>query len=324
MPLPDSATPPPRPPAPLSMAPWRTWLAVVGAVACLLCAGLATAQPYSEWVHYRRLDLETPWGPQRVLVTLPRLGGHREHPPGERYPLVVALHGRGEAQQGPERGYLGWATRYGLPDHFGAMMRGRLYASDYRGYVRQAHLDAVNESLRAQPFRGVMVVTPYIPDVGRDGVGSARIREIGDWIAGPLLASVRERFDGAARTREGTAIDGISLGGRVALTVGFAHPEVFGAVGGMQPAIRGDEEALAARALEAAAASPQRIRLLSSEEDPFLRATRTLSEQLRERRVPHRLTVVPGPHDYSFNRGPAGLEMLYFYDRALAREPLPE
>ena len=203
-------------------------------------------------------------------------------------------------------------------------MRGRLYASDYRGYVREAHLDAVNASLRERPFRGLMVVTPYIPDVGREGVASERLAEIGDWLSGPLLEAVRERFDGAARTREGTSIDGISLGGRVALTVGFAHPEVFGVVGGMQPAIRGDEAALASRALEAAEVQPQRIRLLSSEEDPFLEATRALSRALGERRVSHRLTVVPGPHDYGFNRGPAGIEMLYFHDRALAREPLPE
>ena len=294
------------------------------ATLCSLVAAVAFAQPESEWVHYRRLDVESPWGTQRVLVTFPRLGGHREHPPGERYPIVVALHGRGEAQQGPERGYLGWTTRYGLPDHFGALMRGRLYASDYRGYVREAHLDAVNASLRERPFRGLMVVTPYIPDVGREGVASERLAEIGDWLSGPLLEAVRERFDGAARTREGTSIDGISLGGRVALTVGFAHPEVFGVVGGMQPAIRGDEAALASRALEAAEVQPQRIRLLSSEEDPFLEATRALSRALGERRVSHRLTVVPGPHDYGFNRGPAGIEMLYFHDRALAREPLPE
>ena len=84
------------------------------------------------------------------------------------------------------------------------------------------------------------------------------------------------------------------------------------------------EAALASRALEAAEVQPQRIRLLSSEEDPFLEATRALSRALGERHVTHRLTVVPGPHDYGFNRGPAGIEMLYFHDRALAREPLPE
>src|SRR5690606_15994136 len=144
--------------------------------------------------------------------------------------------------------------------------------------------------------------------------------QVGDWLAGPLLEAVRERFPGAARTREGTGIDGVSMGGRVALEAGFAHPEAFGSVGAIQPAIRGMEEALAERA--ARASSPQRLHLLSSDEDPFLGATRELASALTDRRVAHTLSVVPGPHDYAFNRGPAGLEMLLFHDRALAREAM--
>lgn len=290
---------------------------------CLLALASTTgAQPYSEWVHYRRLDLETPWGEQRVLVTFPRRGDRLEHPPGERYPVVIALHGRGEALQGPERGYLGWTLLYGLPDAFGVLQRGRVFLADYRRFARPAHLAYVNQSLRRRPFEGVMVVTPYTPDIGGEEVGSPLIEEYGDWLAGPLLAALREQLDGAARGRDATAIDGVSLGGRLALEVGLSHPEAFGAVGGMQPAIRGVEEPLADLALAAARTDPQRIRLLTSDDDPFLFATRRLSMELRERRVPHTLTVTPGPHDYEYNRGPGSHELLLFHDRALAREPL--
>lgn len=114
------------------------------------------------------------------------------------------------------------------------------------------------------------------------------------------------------------------MGGRVALEVGFSHPEAFGAVGGIQPAIRGDEEALATMAAEAARANPARVRLLSSDGDPFLEPTRRLSAALGERQLAHTLTVVPGPHDYAFNRGPGSLELLLFHDRALAREPIAD
>lgn len=277
------------------------------------------AQPESEFVHYRRIDLPSPWGEQRVLVTYPRRADRMPHPPGERYPLLVALHGRGEARPA-RRAHVAWASVYRLPDAFAALMRGRVGNADYRGFVRPEHLEYVNERLRAEPFRGVMVVTPYVPDVMGEPLGSARMRELGDWLAGPLLEAVRARFDGAARTREGTGIDGISMGGRVALEVGLAHPESFGAVSAMQPAIRGHEDALAERA--AGVAHPQHLRLLSSDDDPLLEPTRRLSRALGERRLRHTLSVVPGPHDYAFNRGPAGLEMLLFHDGALAHEPL--
>lgn len=295
---------------------------VLLATALVASAALTSAQPASDAVHYRRLELEAPWGAQRVLVTFPRRTDRLQHPPGERYPMVVALHGRGEAN--PERGHIGWASRYGLADAFSVLSRNRVTAADYRGFVRDPHLDYVNESLRARAFGGVMVVTPYVPDVSSEVIGSARMRALGAWLAGPLLEAVRAGLPGAARTREGTGIDGVSMGGRIALEVGFAHPEAFGAVGGIQPAVRGDEEALATMAADAALRHSQRIRLLSSDEDPFLAPTRRLSERLAEQQLSHTLTVVPGPHDYVFNRGPGSLELLLFHGRTLAREPLPD
>lgn len=295
------------------------------AVCFALALGLALtpssdAQPESEWVHYRRMDVDTPWGAQRVLITFPRRGDRLEAPPGQRYPVVIALHGRGEALQGPERGYMGWANRYGLADAFRTLQRGRVFPPDYR-FWRPAHLSYINQSLRRRSFEGVIVVNPYTPDIGGEDVGATLVREYGDWLAGPLLEQLREEFPGAARGRDATGIDGISLGGRLALEVGFRHPDVFGAVGGMQPAIREVEGELADVAAEAAGVRPQRVRLLSSDDDPFLWATRRLSNELRERQLPHTLTITPGPHDYDYNRGPASHELLLFHDRALAREP---
>lgn len=281
------------------------------------------ADEQEEYVHYRRMTVATSFGERNVLVTYPRRRDRREHPPGERYPIVVALHGQTEALSGPRRGHLGWAFLYRLPTALNAVLRGRLARSDYQGFVRDEHLAYVNATLRARPFRGVAVVTPYMPNIS-GAVGADAVREYGDWVAGPLLAAVRERYPGLAQTRDGVAIDGVSLGGRVALEIGFRHPESFGVVGGMQPAIRNLEEDLGALALEAARARPQRVRVLSSLDDPFLWATRRLSTALRERRVPHTLTVVPGPHDYAFNRGPGSIELLLHGDAALLHEPVDE
>ena len=303
----------------------RPKLHLVLCVAALTAAlwpprGGAQLREGQEYVHYRHLTVATSFGERRVLVTYPRREDRQPHPPGERYPIVIALHGQGEALAGPNRGHLGWVLDYRLPTTFSALLRGRLSRSDYLGHVGDEHLEWTNAALRQQEFRGVAVVTPYMPNIGGP-LGSERIREYGDWLAGPLLDAVRERFPGLAQTRDGTGIDGVSLGGRVALEVGFAHPDVFGVVAGMQPAVRNQEEALSELALEAARERPQRVRLLSSHGDHFLWSTCRLSTELRERRVPHTLTIVPGPHDYEFNRGPGGIEMLLTMDRALLHEP---
>ena len=75
-------------------------------------------------------------------------------------------------------------------------------------------------------------------------------------------------------------------------------------------------------ALAPLADGTQHIRLLSSDDDPFLGVTRDLSEALLARHIDHDLVVTPGPHGYDFNRGPGGIELLYFHDRVLAREPM--
>ncbi len=296
--------------------------AVAGALS--MCALLAAAQPLagqsrSEVVHHRHLRVDSPWGSQRVLVMFPRLPGSAEHPRDRRWSLLVALHGQGEARRGVERGFLGWSVDYRLPSAFEALGRGRLAMRDFGGLVRADHLAAVNASLARERFPGLMVACPYTPDLMSEPAGSAQIVAWSDWVAGPMLEAIRAQLPGAARGRASTGIDGVSLGGMLALEAGLRHPEVFASVGALQPAVRGREAAIAGLAR---ADGEQRIRLLTSDDDPFLEPTRALSERLRERHVAHDLAIVRGPHDYAFNRGPGGLEMLLFHGRALASEPL--
>lgn len=275
-------------------------------------APTGSAQRESTFVRYHHFRMDTPWGNQRALLMIPR----RALSSGERWPLLVALHGMGEARRGPERGFLAWPLDYQLGDAFAALYRGRLVERDYGGLVRAAHLRSANAELARHPFEGVVVVCPYTPDLLGEAVGGAETLRWGEWVAGPLLARVRAELpDLVSDERAATGIDGVSLGGMLSIEVGFRHPEAFGSVGAIQPAIRGREASLAELA-----GDHQRIRLLSSERDPFLLATRTLSERLRERHVAHEIAVVPGPHDYAFNRGPGGLEMLRFHDRALRSE----
>jgi enterochelin esterase-like enzyme len=291
---------------------------VTAFIAALLVACVAIAQAPSEAVHFRQIHVRAIDGTdQRVLVTFPRRADGRDHPQGERLPVVIALHGQGEARRGAERGFLGWVSDYHLPDAFAALARGGLTSDDYQGFVRDEHLAARNAALATRPFGGLIVVTPYTPDLMAEPPGSDQLRAYGDWLAGPVLAAVRAELPFAAQTREGTGIDGVSLGGMVALDVGLSHAQTFGSVGGIQPAVRDRVSALASLA-----DGTQHVRLLSSDDDPFLRVTRELSAALLARRVEHELIVTPGPHGYDFNRGPGSIELLFFHDRVLTREPL--
>ncbi len=284
----------------------------------------AGAQDRAQWVHQRFLEIDGYDGTrQRVVITYPRRDDGRSHPPDERYPVVIALAGRGESQLPPNRGALAWYLQYNLPEAFGALARGRLTPSDYKLMVRQPELEMVNASLAARPFRGVMVVSPYTPDLMEDPANGERVTAFGDWLAGPLLNALRQQMPFAARGRDSTGIDGVSLGGLLALETGFAHPETFAAVGGIQPAIRGRVGPLSSAASHARdGGDTQAIRLLTSDEDPFRAPTEELSRRFRGAQISHRLELFPGPHGYVFNQGPGAIELLRYFDEVLVHEPL--
>jgi hypothetical protein len=289
----------------------------VGAAVCVAAAA-ATAQTRSDWVHHRMIYVPAPdgRGSQRVLLTYPR----RERLPRDApqaLPVLVALHGAGESVHPPSRACLAWSVDYHVDDAFAALLGGRPLREAYAGLVTDARLAAVTASLRARPFRGLVLVTPYTPNLLGEAPGSDAVRAYGDWLAGPVLAAVRREVltvEGAAST----GIDGVSLGGRLALEVGLAHPEAFGVVGAIQPALGpGVVEALGVQAARTLAGRP--LRLLGSDEDPGLPALRALSSSLRRARVAHDLVVARGPHGYAFNRGPGSVELLFHHGDALAR-----
>jgi pimeloyl-ACP methyl ester carboxylesterase len=240
----------------------------------------------------------------------------------ERWPIVIAFHGMGESKAGRDKGYRAWTERYNLAEAYEAMLGGPLTKGNFGGLVRDAELTRLNAELAAVPFKGVFVVGVYTPDLLAEVGHPERIDAFAKWAAHKLVPKVRDTFPIADSGPRQVGVDGVSLGGMVALEVGLRYPEVFGAVGTMQPAIRGREEELAERAAEAAKIAPQALRLLSSDNDPLLPVTKNLSAALRKRYIAHTLVVTPGGHDYAFNQGPGAMELLHFHDRAL-REAAP-
>jgi hypothetical protein len=258
----------------------------------------------------------SPIGPTRVAVLVPTTRA-----PGERWPVLVALHGWGEAARGPEEGVWGWPHDYELGASDAELRRRRLRVEAFLGFVSPARYDSLRRDLTRRPYRGMIVVTPYTPDVlSPDGGDPSAAWS--DWLVSTVLPRVRAELP-ALPTREATGIDGVSLGGLLALETGLRHPETFGVVGALQAAVRNRVPRVLGRYVASPTRPAQRIRLLGTRSDRLTRDITALDAAMTERHIPHDLRVVEGPHDYIFNRGAGGVEMLLFHDRALRGEPAP-
>jgi hypothetical protein len=237
---------------------------------------------------------------------------------GERFPVLIALHGRGEMLKGPERGARGWIDDYGLYRALERIRRPPLRGDDLRGLYDSPALGRLNHALNLRPYRGLIIVSPYTPELFSGDSAFEAAGSFADFLVGEVLERVYRETPAMGRA-ETTGIDGVSLGGRAALLVGFHRPKAFAVVSSLQAAFDVDDAPeLAVRSRRARAENPKLlIRLLTSEGDYFLQANLAISAALKRAGVEHELLVVPGPHDYEFNRGPGVFEMLAFHDRTL-------
>lgn len=251
-----------------------------------------------------------------VAVSVPSGG------PGQRFPVLVALHGRGESVKGSAAGARGWLDDYQLNRALGRLAQPPLTAQDFEGYVTEARLSELNRGLAAHPYAGLIVVCPYVADVLRGEAAFEEAERLAAFITEELLPRVYRKTP-AIGTAASTGIDGVSLGGRAALLVGLGRPRAFGSVGGLQPAFDASElDRVAELGQRARSENPAlALRLLTSDEDYYRATTESLSAALHGRGVAHVFVRVPGTHSYRFNRGPGGYEMLLFHDRVLRGLP---
>jgi enterochelin esterase-like enzyme len=236
----------------------------------------------------------------------------------KRWPLVVALHGRGEALKAPRDGAMGWARDYALVHAISRVNNPPLGEDDVQGFVDPERLAFYNAQLAEHPFQGLVVLCPYVPDTNLRS--HADLADYARYLADVIVPRARKELPVLAAP-ESTGIDGVSLGGAIALRAGFARTDTFGAVGALQPAVADDqtqewvELAKAARARRHALP----LRLTTSHDDVYHDVITRLSDALTTASVPHDFADIPGPHDYPFNRGPGAIELLLWHDRVLAR-----
>ncbi len=262
---------------------------------------------------------DTPEG-ERAFLLQPWPSGGAAPDPAAR-PLLVALHGRGEAGRGLDVGAGAWPNEYQLDRLHRRLLSPPLSAGDLLDMTSVARLDRLNASLSRAPYQGLGLACPYTPHLADTSVeGTAAF---GRFVVDQLLPRLRSET-GSTADRRATGIDGVSMGGRLALWVGLSHPKIFGVVGALQPALSAEEAPLVSELARAAMArAPVRLRLLTSEDDYFLAAVRAVSDRLRADGVEHELLVIPGTHGYTFNRGPGGVDMLLWHERVQRGLPAP-
>lgn len=250
-----------------------------------------------------------PWpgGPATAKVLVPSWGR-----PDDKFPLVVALHGRGEALKGPSRGAGGWPDDYAMIRAFERLRHPPLTDADFENLADPARIAEMN----ARTFGGLVVACPYVPDLELQN--GAALEKYGRAIVEDLIPRARREAP-VIPTAAATGIDGVSLGGAAALRAGLVNPKAFGAVGAIQPAIgEWQSSELTELARAARAKNPKlALRLLTSKDDGFRPATEALSAAWKRASIEHAFLLSPGPHDYVFNRGPGVYELLDFHDRAL-------
>jgi enterochelin esterase-like enzyme len=245
-----------------------------------------------------------------------------ERAAADRFPVLVTFHGTGEARKGPERGARGWIEDYGLYKALDRLHHPPLKTEDFEGLIEQGRLSKLNAALAAEPYRGLVIVNSYTPDMLRGDEPFSKVPPLAKFVVDELLPRAA-RETPALGTPQTTGIDGISLGGRAALAIGLRNPEAFAAVSGLQPAFDKDNAVpVATRAAQAHQKNPAlSFRLLTSDGDYFLSSTKAISAAMKSAGVPHTLLIAVGPHDYPFNRGPAVYEMLLHHDRVLRGLP---
>ena len=237
--------------------------------------------------------------------------------PDEKLPVLIALHGRGEANKGPIEGVMGWPRDYALLRAIERVCAPPITSADLEGFVDPKRLADLNAGLAANPFKGLVVVCPYLPDV--DLRKAAPMKEYGRYLLDTVLPRVRAELP-VSSSPAATGIDGVSLGGAVALRVGLGNPDVFGAVGTLQAALGEDQVAELTELAKSARAknASLKLRLLTSKDDYFRGAIAHTSASWKAAGIEHDYADIPGPHDYPFNRGPGAIEMLIWHDRMLA------
>lgn len=255
----------------------------------------------------RLLDVRE--GGRRATIVTPRYIN-----PGVKLPVCVFLHGLGET--GDERaGAYAFVERYGLAEAWQRMKRAPIERTSKRGEWTDARLAEVNAELEKDPFKGLVLVCPYMPMPNGPGDHDAYAR----WLTDSLLPRARKETPASDEPAK-TLLCGVSLGGYCSLEVMVRAAEKFGAWAGVQTAVGdhmapGYAERISQR-WEAAGKKGRPMLLLTSTQDHWKHSSEALSAAFKTKGLSSTYRVIPGPHDQPWLKEAGMIEALLWLDRA--------
>lgn len=290
----------------------RGFFVALGAVGVSLRQASAAGAAARE-LEEHELDVPGERLARRCLLLIPRGGADR---------LVVLFHGLGETTS-EGVGIRAWADRYGLVAAASRLARPPVVRTlSDANFLTDTRLAELNAALAREPFRGPAFACPFTPNVFKQPSTAAALDRYTDWVTDALVPAARQRL-GSAATAGAVAVDGVSLGGFVALEVFLRRPEAFQAAGATQPAIRENLVPGYAARFSAARerAGPRPLRIATSSWDGGRKASLALVKALRARGVEAAFSESPGPHDQRWLREVGSLELMFHYDRVLGPAP---
>jgi enterochelin esterase-like enzyme len=239
-------------------------------------------------------------------------------PTAQPLPLLVLFHGLGETDS-ESLGIHAWRDRYGLPEAYARLVAPPVERTlPNKRYLSDARLEQINRELAQAPLPDVNIVCPFTPNPFKQDPSAPLLDQYAQYVERALLPAARAAL-ATLPGAEHTGVDGVSLGGYVALEVFLRKPELFGVVGSMQGAFgKTLAEVYARRVAEAVTQlGPRRIHVTTTTFDPFREASQLFAQRLNERGLNATLTLSEGPHDQTFLREAGSLELLLFQARAL-------
>ncbi len=289
----------------------RALLAGLGGAVALPPGRATAADP---WPDHDLMDLRLPGSRRlgrRTTVWIPKACR------GAPLPVLILLHGLGETSH-ERAGAYAWAERYGMASSYQRLLRPPVERGLSRlRYLRASRAEAINRQLTLKPFRGMILVCPYTPNVFKMNTPRA-LDDYAAWLVDVVLPEVRARTPARTDTRA-TGLDGCSLGGFISFKVFQRRPEAFFTIGGVQAAIGAGAARPYAKRFEQIVArhGPRRIHVETSGQDPYHDANVALARELERRGLRHELRVPPGPHNQPWLIEVGTLEMLLWHDRHL-------
>src|SRR5205085_6938600 len=125
----------------------------------------------------------------------------------------------------------GWWSEYLLGETETALRRGTLTEKDFRLLARAQELEQFNQYLATTPYRGAVIVTPWV--VGRQLDPAPHGAMVAAFLR-DLVARARNELP-VLDAREATGLGGMSSGGLWALHAGSACSDLFGTIVATQP-----------------------------------------------------------------------------------------